>query len=95
MSVYFLRKKPKTSDTYLVTKFDEGHAEPIDTYHTNPVQIACSCPAYKPFCKHVKMLQEWILQGSPDVFYDDKTNKFILNPFTQTAYMEELLDDKS
>lgn len=91
--LYFLRRQPKLENTVAVTKFDGSHAEPIDTYLTNAVDVACTCPAYKPLCKHVKMVRDWWLMDEPDLIYDDKAHKWIPNPFTETSAIEEALDD--
>ena len=92
--LYFLRRATKgKAHTFTVTKFDGSHAEPLDTYYTNTVEVACTCPAYKPLCKHVKMLRRWVEMGEPyDKIFDDKANKFIDNPFTEASAMEELLN---
>lgn len=90
--LYFI--KQLTPERFEVAKFDTDHQLPLDTYNTFPSQPNCSCPAYKPDCKHTKMVKEWLKLPKPHLCcYDDKLKEFIVNPFAQTEEVENALKD--
>ena len=65
---------------YRVAKFEEGKTEPKDVYMVNMGEKRqdCDCPSYKTICKHIKMLDEWMQQDSPDTtYFDDVTGKWV------------------
>lgn len=61
MTHYYFHKTGEGK--YSVHKMDDD-LELLDTYKIvlNKHHEACDCPAYKPQCKHLRYLKEWLAQ---------------------------------
>jgi hypothetical protein len=68
--MYLVRQEHARSFT--MTKWeDDMSVLPIATYRltlNDKNKVACSCPSgvYRGYCKHTKILRDWIARGQPE-----------------------------
>ena len=79
---YFFKPSRVYKNRWFITKFEPDRNEPKGAYCI--IGTVCTCPAYKPECKHIRMLEEW-KELEPDkklgAYYDDKTKEWCKSPF--------------
>lgn len=81
MSLYFIRTDiRKKASKYIISKMDDDF-EVLDVYEAivNEHHRTCSCPAYRPACKHLRMIDEWLnmpVVVRRHLHYNDKTRRW-------------------
>ena len=82
MTHYFIHQVG--NDLYTVAKMNDDF-DAIDLYRIayNEYNKVCNCPAYRPNCKHLDYLREWLKLSYPERLlrhFNDKTNEWELPP---------------